>query len=60
MEKELGKCPKHLQNMLMQLKGYNAMVLNHCNKMYLAGTLSRIFMKGLSWKYEDGGDVRDF
>lgn len=59
MKKELGKCPKRLQNMLMWLQRYNATVLYHPGKMmFLADTLSRAYIHGVSGEYDDE-DVRE-
>ena len=61
MKKELGKCPKRLQNILMRLQVYNATVLYHPGKkMFLADTLSREYIHGVSCEYmDDEVDVKD-
>ena len=49
MKKDLVKCPKRLQNMLMRLQKYNVVIKYFPGKkMYLADTLSRAFAKDVS------------
>ena len=61
MKKELGKCPKRLQNMLMRLQAYDATVLYHLGKkMFLADTLSRAYIHGVNQEWvDDEDDVKE-
>ena len=61
MKKELGKCPKRLQNMLTRLQAYDATVLNHPGKkMFLADTLSRAYIHGVNQEWvDDEDDVKE-
>lgn len=62
MKKELGKCPKRLQNMLMRLQVYNVILLYQPGKkMLLADTLSRAYIHGVNSEYidDDDDDVRE-
>ena len=61
MKKELGKCPKRLQNMLMRLQAYDATVLYHPGKkMFLADTLSRAYIHGVNQEWvDDKDDVKE-
>ena len=60
MKKELGKCPKRLQNMLMRLQAYDATVLYHPGKMFLADTLSRAYIHGVNQEWvDDEDDVKE-
>ena len=54
MKKELGKCPKRRQNMLMRQQVYNATVLG--KKMIHADTLSRAYIYAVSSEYMDNED----
>ena len=58
MKKDLAKCPKRLQNMLMRLQKYDVNIKYHPGKkMYLADTLSRAFPKEVT--SENHVDVRE-
>ena len=61
MKKEFGKCPKRLQNMLTRLQAYDATVLYHPGKkMFLADTLSRVYIYGVKQEWvDDEDDVKE-
>ena len=61
MKKELGKCPKRLQNMLTRLQAYDATVLyDPGKKMFLADTLSRAYIHGMNQEWvDDEDDVKE-
>ena len=57
MKKELGKCLKRLQNMLMRIQAYDATVLYHPGKkMFLVDTLSRAYIHGVNQEWVDNED----
>ena len=46
--------------MLMRFQGYNATVLYHpCWKMFIADTLSRVYILKVNSKYDDDGDIKE-